>query len=56
MAVRFTPLSGAYDEAPLSYLLEVGEFRIMLDCGWSHRFDVATIEPMIRYFCFISLL
>ncbi|KAL6051559.1 cleavage and polyadenylation specificity factor subunit 2 [Balamuthia mandrillaris] len=44
--VRFRALSGAYSEGPLCYLLEVDDFHILLDCGWTDDFDVDDLEPL----------
>ncbi|KAI8087359.1 beta-lactamase-like protein [Thamnidium elegans] len=37
--IKFTPISGAKNEDPLCYLLEIDEAKILLDCGWSDNFD-----------------
>lgn len=42
--VKFTPLSGAHDEKPLCYLLEIDEFKILLDCGWDEHFNTADLK------------
>ncbi|KAI9327471.1 beta-lactamase-like protein [Zopfochytrium polystomum] len=42
--VRFVPLSGAMDEGPLCYLLQIDEARILLDCGWSDSFDANALR------------
>ncbi|KAI9362898.1 beta-lactamase-like protein [Zopfochytrium polystomum] len=42
--VRFMPLSGAMDEGPLCYLLQIDEARILLDCGWSDSFDANALR------------
>jgi hypothetical protein len=34
-SVQVTPLSGAYGEGPLCYLLAVDGFCFLLDCGWT---------------------
>ena len=38
--------NGAYDEGPLCYLLQVDEFRFLLDCGWNETFSADLIEPV----------
>ncbi|KAI9487623.1 MAG: beta-lactamase-like protein [Benjaminiella poitrasii] len=38
--IKFTPISGAKNEDPLCYLLEIDEVKILLDCGWSDTFDL----------------
>jgi cleavage and polyadenylation specificity factor subunit 2 len=37
--IQFTPLSGAHNEDPLCYILEIDDLCIMLDCGWDDKFD-----------------
>ena len=44
--IKLTVLSGAYDEGPLCYLLQVDEFRFLLDCGWDETFSEDVIEPV----------
>ncbi|XP_070579049.1 cleavage and polyadenylation specificity factor subunit 2-like [Ptychodera flava] len=38
--IKLTALSGAHDEGPLCYLLQVDEFRFLLDCGWDENFTM----------------
>lgn len=38
--IKFTPISGAKNEDPLCYLLEIDEVKILLDCGWSDSFQL----------------
>lgn len=38
--IKFTPLSGCYNEGPLCYLLQMDDINILLDCGWDDRFNV----------------
>ncbi|MCO5554497.1 hypothetical protein L7F22_008026 [Adiantum nelumboides] len=44
--VQLTPLSGAYSEGPLCYLLDVDDFRFLLDCGWDDLFNVDSLQPL----------
>lgn len=44
--IKLTVLSGAYDEGPLCYLLQVDEFRFLLDCGWNESFSAEIMEPI----------
>ena len=37
--IKLTVLSGAYDESPPCYLLQVDQFRFLLDCGWDESFN-----------------
>lgn len=47
--IRFTPLSGAKDEKPLCYLLQVDEFRFLLDCGWNENLDMEVVENIRKH-------
>jgi len=47
--IKLTVLSGAYDEGPLCYLLQVDEFRFLLDCGWNESFSAEMMEPIKKY-------
>lgn len=42
--IKFTALSGAQDESPPCYLLQVDQFCFLLDCGWDENFDMTIIE------------
>ncbi|KRY38524.1 Cleavage and polyadenylation specificity factor subunit 2 [Trichinella spiralis] len=42
--IRFEALSGVMDDSPPCYVLEVGEFHFMLDCGWDSSFNMDFIE------------
>lgn len=47
--IKLTVLSGGQDESPLAYLLQVDEFRFLLDCGWDETLSLDIIEPIKRY-------
>ncbi|KAJ1930344.1 hypothetical protein IWQ60_000365 [Tieghemiomyces parasiticus] len=50
--VKFTALSGALNEDPLSYLLEIEDARILLDCGSTDAFESsswATLASVIPH-------
>ena len=47
--IRFTPLSGAHDEGPLCYMLQVDEFKFLLDCGWDENLSLETVENIKRH-------
>ncbi|RKP20251.1 hypothetical protein ROZALSC1DRAFT_28243 [Rozella allomycis CSF55] len=38
--VKFTPISGAFGDEPLCYLLEIDQQKILLDCGCDPAFEV----------------
>ena len=44
--IKFTPLSGAKNEQPLCYLLEIDEACILLDCGWDETFDLRLVQQL----------
>eukprot|EP00112_Aurelia_sp_Birch-Aquarium-sp1_P022238 Seg62.8 transcript_id=Seg62.8/GoldUCD/mRNA.D3Y31 product="Cleavage and polyadenylation specificity factor subunit 2" protein_id=Seg62.8/GoldUCD/D3Y31 len=47
--IRFTALSGAQDESPLCYLLQVDEFRFLLDCGWNEKLQMDVVDNIRRH-------
>lgn len=47
--INFTPLSGAHNEDALCYLLEIDDYKIMLDCGWAEPFKEEAIAPLKNY-------
>lgn len=47
--IKLQPLSGAQDEGPPCYLLQVDEFRFLLDCGWDEDFSMSIIKEMKRH-------
>lgn len=48
--IKLQVLSGAKDESPPCYLLQVDDVRILLDCGWDEKFDMEFIKEIKRYF------
>ena len=44
--VKFTPLYGAEGSGPLSSLLQLGDFTVLLDCGWAEPYDLALLQPL----------
>lgn len=47
--IKFHCISGAMDESPQCYILEVDEMRILLDCGWDEKFDQNFIRELKKY-------
>ncbi|XP_060203642.1 cleavage and polyadenylation specificity factor subunit 2 [Lycium barbarum] len=47
-SVQVTPLSGVYNENPLSYLVSIDAFNFLIDCGWNDQFDTSLLEPLSR--------
>lgn len=48
-SVQVKPLSGVYNENPLSYLVSVDGFNFLVDCGWNDQFDTSLLEPLSRF-------
>ena len=42
--IKFTALSGAHDESPPCYLLQVDQFCFLLDCGWNETFSDEVVD------------
>ncbi|XP_024082036.1 probable cleavage and polyadenylation specificity factor subunit 2 [Cimex lectularius] len=47
--IKFQALSGAKDESPPCYILQIDDFRFLLDCGWNEHFDPDFIKELKRY-------
>lgn len=47
--IKLHAISGALDESPPCYILQVDELRILLDCGWDEKFDQDFIKELKRY-------
>lgn len=47
--IRLQPLSGVHDESPPCYILQVDEFRFLLDCGWDEDFNMDFIKELKRH-------
>lgn len=45
-SIKFTPLYGIHADQPLSFVLEVDEVRMLLDCGWDDAFDEHVLAPL----------
>ncbi|XP_006812203.1 LOW QUALITY PROTEIN: cleavage and polyadenylation specificity factor subunit 2-like [Saccoglossus kowalevskii] len=46
--IKLTALSGAYSEGPLCYLLQVDEFKFLLDCGWDENFTMGEYMESLK--------
>lgn len=54
--IKFTPISGARNEDPLCYLLELDDAKILLDCGWNDKTQPEFLAQVKRYNgCVISI-
>lgn len=47
--IKLEVLSGAQDDSPPCYLLQVDEFRFLLDCGWDEHFSLTSIKRMVKH-------
>ncbi|KAI5746357.1 hypothetical protein M8J77_002710 [Diaphorina citri] len=47
--IKMTALSGTMDESPPCYLLQVDEFKILLDCGWDEMFSMDFVKELKRH-------
>jgi cleavage and polyadenylation specificity factor subunit 2 len=47
--IKFTPISGARNEDPLCYLLELDDAKILLDCGWNDATLTESLAHVKRY-------
>ena len=47
--IKLQALSGAMDESPPCYLLQIDEVKILLDCGWDEKFDPNFIKEIKRW-------
>lgn len=47
--VKFQALSGAHSESPPCYILQVDEFRFLLDCGWDEDFSMDFVKELKRH-------
>lgn len=44
--IKVHALSGALDESPPCYILQLDEFRFLLDCGWNETFDEGFMKEL----------
>lgn len=47
--IKLTAISGVQEESALCYLLQVDEFRFLLDCGWDESFSMDIIDAIKRF-------
>ncbi|EDW24634.1 GL24247 [Drosophila persimilis] len=46
--IKLHTISGAMDESPPCYILQIDDVRILLDCGWDEKFDANFIKELKR--------
>lgn len=48
--IKFKVISGAFDDGgPLCYLLEIDDYKFLLDCGWNEACTTDVIEQYKQY-------
>ncbi|XP_004682096.1 PREDICTED: cleavage and polyadenylation specificity factor subunit 2 [Condylura cristata] len=47
--IKLTTLSGVQEESALCYLLQVDEFRFLLDCGWDEHFSMDILDSLRKH-------
>ena len=47
--IRLLPLSGVHSEDPHCYILQVDEFKFLLDCGWDENFNMSHIKELKKF-------
>ncbi|KAK0182676.1 hypothetical protein PV327_000789 [Microctonus hyperodae] len=47
--IKLHAVSGAMNESPPCYILQVDELKILLDCGWNENFDEEFIRELKRH-------
>lgn len=53
--IKLHAISGAMDESPPCYLLEIDEVKILLDCGWNEHFDESFMRELKRLVFYLIL-
>lgn len=53
--IKFKAISGAFDEGPLCYLLEIDEYKFLLDCGWNEACSLDILEQYKQFDFFLYL-
>lgn len=48
--IKLTCLSGGQDCSPSCYLLQIDQFRCLLDCGWDEKFSLPIVEEIGKHF------
>jgi cleavage and polyadenylation specificity factor subunit 2 len=44
--IKLDVISGAQDDSPCCYILQVDEFHFLLDCGWDENFNSRYIDVL----------
>ena len=44
--IEFKALYGSSSSGPVSSLLCINDFKLLLDCGWDDRYDIGLLKPI----------
>lgn len=48
--IKLTCLSGGQDCSPSCYLLQIDQFKCLLDCGWDEKFSMSIVDEIGKHF------
>lgn len=48
--IKLTCLSGGQDCSPSCYLLQIDQFKCLLDCGWDEKFTLSIVDEIGKHF------
>lgn len=48
--IKLTCLSGGQDYSPSCYLLQIDQFKCLLDCGWDEKFTQSIVDEIGKHF------
>lgn len=48
--IKLTCLSGGQDHSPSCYLLQIDQFKCLLDCGWDEKFSQTIVDEISKHF------
>lgn len=52
--IKFQTISGAFNDDPLCYILQLDEYKFLLDCGWNESFSKNIADEYKKYIKMIS--
>lgn len=48
--IKLTCLSGGQGSSPPCYLLQIDQFKCLLDCGWDEKFSLGIVDEIAKHF------
>lgn len=54
--IKLTALSGDQDGSPLCYLLQIDQFKCLLDCGWDEHFSQDIVNEIGKHFATLDAI